>query len=376
MRVVSVVGARPQFIKAAVVSRALAQAGVGEILVHTGQHYDARMSEIFFHELGLREPDVQLGIGSGTHGLQIGRMLEGLERVLLDVRPDRVLVYGDTNSTLAGALAAAKLQIPIDHVEAGLRSFDRDMPEEINRVVADGLAEWLFCPTRTAVANLISEGLGHGARFVGDVMLDLVEETRPAAMKIKPPDGLEEGQYFFATLHRPSNTDRRARLREVIGALDDVAAEVAPVILPVHPRLAARFREHDVTPRRVRCTEPTSYLDTQALIVRSRGVITDSGGVQKEALFHGVRCATLRDSTEWVESLEDEMNVLIRDALSRLSATVATFDGRRELGEKVRAAFGGGSAGTRIAQLVLRAGRDRRRWTRQVTGGGLRMEVL
>jgi UDP-N-acetylglucosamine 2-epimerase len=364
VKVVSIVGARPQFIKAAVVSRALARAGVDEALVHTGQHYDARMSDVFFSELGLQAPHVELGIGSATHGAQTGRMLEGLEQVLQDARPDRVLVYGDTNSTIAGALAAVKLQIPVDHVEAGVRSFDRDMPEEINRIVADSVADLLLCPTRTAVTNLVAEGLGDGARFVGDVMLDLAEETRPAAMATELPEGLEDGRYFLATVHRPSNTDNPDRLRAVVRALEHVSTEVAPVVLPVHPRLAARFREHDVRLTNVRCTEPTSYVETQGLIVRARGVITDSGGVQKEALFHGVRCATLRDSTEWVESLKDNMNVLLGNGLGALSATVATFGGRRTLDENVRAAFGGGGAGARIAELVRSAGRQRRRWTR------------
>jgi UDP-GlcNAc3NAcA epimerase len=364
VKVVSVVGARPQFIKAAVVARALAREGIEEVLVHTGQHYDQRMSDVFFSELGLHDPHFHLGIGSATHGVQTGRMLEGLDQVLQDARPDRVLVYGDTNSTIAGALAAAKLQIPVDHVEAGLRSFDRDMPEEINRVVADSVADQLFCPTRTAVANLVAEGLGEGARFVGDVMLDLAEETRPAALAAELPAGVEDGNYFFATIHRASNTDNPDRLREVARSLEQVSSGVAPVVLPVHPRLRARLREFGVRLTHVRCTEPTGYVETQGLILRARGVITDSGGVQKEALFHGVRCATLRDSTEWVESLSDGMNVLLGDGLSGLPATVAEFRHGRVLNDAVRAAFGGGEAGARVAQLVRSAGRHRRRWAR------------
>jgi UDP-N-acetylglucosamine 2-epimerase len=254
--------------------------------------------------------------------------------------------------------------VPVDPVEAGLRSVDRDMPEEINRIVADTVGDLLLCPTRTAVTNLVAEGLGDRAHFVGDVMLDLVEETRAMAMATELPSGLDAGGYFLATIHRPSNTDDPDRLREIARALDTVSSEIAPVVLPVHPRLAARFRQHVVHFDSVRCTEPATYLETQGLIARARGVITDSGGLQKEALFHGIRCVTLRDSTEWIESLNDDMNVLLGNGLGGLPGVVEQFRGRRELSEPVLAAFGGGGAGSRIAGMIRAAGDSRLRWTR------------
>jgi UDP-N-acetylglucosamine 2-epimerase len=363
MIVLSVVGARPQFIKAAVVSSALVEAGVTEILVHTGQHYDERLSEIFFVQLGLRAPDHHLGIGSASHGEQTGRMLAELERVIERVRPDRVLVYGDTNSTLAGALAAAKMHVPVDHVEAGLRSFDRSMPEEVNRVLTDHVSDQLLCPTGTAVRNLEREGIREGVVHAGDVMLDLALRAREAALATPLPDGIEEGAYFLATVHRPANTDDPSRLAAVMEALAAVGRAVAPVVLPAHPRLAARLGGVGFA-HGVHITEPAGYLEMQGLILRARGVITDSGGVQKEAMFHGVRCLTLRDSTEWVESLEAGMNVLLGDELLRLVEAAAACAGRAETPRPILDAFGGGEAGARIAEVVREAGRERRRWRR------------
>ncbi len=363
MTVLSVVGARPQFIKAAVVSRALAEAGAREILVHTGQHYDVRMSDVFFRELGMCEPAHNLGIGSGSHAEQTGRMLAGLERVMRDVVPDRVLVYGDTNSTLAGALAAAKLALPVDHVEAGLRSFDRDMPEELNRVLTDRLADQLFCPTHTAVVNLGQEGLTEGVLFTGDVMLDLALEAGAHARHIALPAGLCENEYFVATIHRASNTDDAAQLCRVVKALDEVARTVAPVVLPVHPRLLHALERNAVGVSAIRTIEPVGYLEMQGLILRSRGVITDSGGVQKEALFHGKRCVTLRTSTEWVESVNAGMNVLIGDDLSDLADEAAKCDGSVALDPNLLALFGGGTAAYRIAEAITGRGPTRRRWT-------------
>ena len=362
MNVLSVVGARPQFIKAAIVSRALAVAGVREVVIHTGQHYDARMSDVFFHELGMREPDANLGIGSGPHGEQTGRMLAELERVIRDAAPDRVLVFGDTNSTIAGALAAAKLRVPVDHVEAGLRSFDHDMPEELNRVLTDRLSDQLFCPTQTAVTNLQREGIEEAIFFTGDTMLDLALKTRSAALARPLPDGLREGGYFLATIHRASNTDDRARLQNVIDALAGVGRGVAPVILPVHPRLAAALERCSISIGGVRSVDPVGYVAMQGLIARARGVITDSGGVQKEALFHGVPCITLRDATEWVESVDAGLNTLLGDSLESLGDAALAADGARAVPASVLSAFGDGRAGETIAAHVVRAGAQRRRW--------------
>jgi UDP-GlcNAc3NAcA epimerase len=362
MTVLTVVGARPQFIKAAVVSRALADAGAREVLVHTGQHYDVRMSDVFFRELQMHEPAYNLGIGSGSHGEQTGRMLADLERVMRQVGPDRVLVYGDTNSTLAGALAAGKLALPVDHVEAGLRSFDKDMPEEINRVLTDRLADQLFCPTHTAVANLQWEGLTEGVLFTGDVMLDLALEARGSARDIALPVGLHENEYFVATIHRAGNTDNPEQLCRIVHALEDVARVVAPVVLPVHPRLAQALERNAVRVDGIRTIEPVGYLAMQGLILRSRGVITDSGGVQKEALFHGKRCVTLRTSTEWVESVDAGMNVLLGDDLSALADEAARCDGSTALDPDILAMFGGGAAARRVADAVISQGSARRRW--------------
>jgi len=363
VRDLSVVGARPQFVKAAVVSERLQDAGIDEVLVHTGQHYDVAMSGLFFEQLKLRAPSRNLGIGSGTHADQTGRMLMELERVMQSERPDRVLVYGDTNSTLAGALAAAKLQLPVDHVEAGLRSFDREMPEELNRVITDRLADLLLCPTATAVDNLAREGITQGVLLTGDVMLDLALRVRSVALETSLPGDLREGEYFFATVHRASNTDGRERLSCVMTALDLVARDVAPVILAAHPRLRARLVDHGITASHVRIVEPQGYLETQGLILRARGVITDSGGVQKEALFHGAPCLTLRDTTEWVESVTARLNLLVGDNLEFLPRYAATCAGRHDVPQSVLQAFGGGRAGACIASAIRAAGANRRRWS-------------
>jgi len=364
MLVVSVVGARPQFIKASIVSRALAASGIREYMIHTGQHYDDLMSDVFFRELGLRAPDCNLGIGSGSHGQQTGRMISETERVLGDVCPDRVLVYGDTNSTLAAALAAAKLRIPVDHVEAGVRSFDRDMPEELNRILTDQLADLLLCPTQTAVSNLAREGLSSGAHVVGDVMLDLAIECIPLATRIALPSGLCEGEYFLATIHRRENTDDVERLRRLVGGLETIAREMAPVLLPAHPRLQSRLEEHGHKLHSVRLVPPVGYVESQALIRSARGVVTDSGGIQKEALFHGVPCITLRPTTEWVESVDAGMNTLVDDDVHALAKAAAEAHGRVQISSKVCRLFGDGRAGAAIASTIREAGASRRRWTK------------
>ncbi len=316
MKILSVVGARPQFVKAAVVSRALrSTAGISEVLLHTGQHYDANMSQVFFDELHIPRPDYNLGIGGGTHAQNTGRMLEAIEAVLFDEKPDWVLVYGDTDSTLAGALAAVKIHVPVAHVEAGLRSFNRRMPEEINRVLTDHAADLLFAPTETAVANLRREGVpDERIALVGDVMYDAaifyasMAEERSSILETL---GLNPREYILATVHRAENTDSPARLKAIFTALSQVA-ETLPVVLPLHPRTRKALTANNLweLAQGVRLIDPVGYLDMVMLEKNAALVVTDSGGVQKEAFFHHVPCVTLRTETEWVELVEAGWNVL------------------------------------------------------------------
>jgi UDP-GlcNAc3NAcA epimerase len=363
VKVLSIVGARPQFIKAAVVREALRRAGVADSLVHTGQHYDDVMSDRFFSELRIAPPDYYLGVGSGSHGDQTGRMMAALEPVVLEARPDRVLVYGDTNSTLAGAVVASKLRMPVDHVEAGLRSFDRDMPEEINRVLSDHLSDLLLCPTQTAVRNLEQEGIRDGVLHVGDVMLDLAGRMVDPALAVPLPDGLEDGAFFLATIHRASNTEEGSTLRRLVEALGAVAREVGPVLLPAHPRLSASVARLGIELAPIRAIDPVGYIAMQGLILRARGVLTDSGGVQKEAAFHGVPCITLRDTTEWPETVTAGLNVLVGDRLQDVVSMASQCAGRQAvLPRSLLDEFGNGTAGERIAEAVRCAGTSRRRW--------------
>ena len=311
-RIATIVGARPQFVKAAAVSRAIAAApGLDECLIHTGQHYDDAMSGVFFRELGLAEPDHNLGIAAATHGAMTGRMLEGIERILIAEEPDLVLVYGDTNSTLAGALAAAKLHLPVAHVEAGLRSFNRQMPEELNRVVTDHLAKLLFCPTAAAIENLRREGISDGVHHTGDVMYDAtlfaIEAAR--ASDVLTRLGLEAGDYSLCTLHRAENTDDPGQLARLCDYLGAVAA-AGRLVVPLHPRTRAALARHGLGLGAALVIEPAGYLDLHALLQGSAMVYTDSGGLQKEAYFHGKRCVTLRGETEWVETIEHGWNRL------------------------------------------------------------------
>jgi UDP-GlcNAc3NAcA epimerase len=305
MKILTVIGARPQFIKAAAVSSRLrAQPNTREILVHTGQHYDENMSDVFFAELGIPAPDHHLGVGSGSHGAMTGRMLEKIEAVTLAEKPDALLVYGDTNSTLAGALAAAKLHIPVAHVEAGLRSFNQKMPEEINRVLTDHVSKWLFCPTKAAVENLKREGIADGrVSLVGDVMYDVAIMARARAGDVSRW-GVRPKSYILATIHRAENTDDPARLAAIFDGLRDVGKRV-PIVLPLHPRTRGVLRRAGrAETDGVKIIDPVGYLDMTALERDARLVVTDSGGVQKEAFFHRVPCVTLRDETEWVELVE------------------------------------------------------------------------
>ncbi|HMN10620.1 MAG TPA: UDP-N-acetylglucosamine 2-epimerase (non-hydrolyzing) [Gemmatimonadaceae bacterium] len=352
IKVVTVVGARPQFIKAWPVGRALQEAGIEECLVHTGQHYDERMSRVFFDEMGIRRPERNLEVGSASHGAQTGRMLEALEQVLLEERPQWVVVYGDTNSTLAGALAACKLQLPIAHVEAGLRSFNRGMPEEHNRVLTDHCSELLLCPTQTAVDNLAREGVTHGVQLVGDVMYDAVLHfgaMARAQSRILEACAIRDGAYYLATIHRASNTDDAEKLMALLGSLD---ALDAPVILPLHPRTRERLAQHAPPERhsRLRLIEPVGYLDMLRLEQGARAIITDSGGVQKEAYFFGIPCFTMRTETEWVETVQSGWNALVGDEGGGLASTVSAY--RRPTVPQPRL-FGSGDAARRIVSLLL-----------------------
>jgi UDP-GlcNAc3NAcA epimerase len=311
VKVLTAVGARPQFIKAAPVSEALRLAGVDEVIVHSGQHYDDNMSRVFFEELGIPEPALNLGIGSGSHGAQTGHMLAGFEQAIEHYRPDFVLVHGDTNSTLAAALAAVKLQVKVAHNEAGLRSFNRSMPEEHNRVLTDHCADLLFCPTQHAVEQLQREGVTRGVHRVGDVMYDAClhfgsrAATHSGALARL---GLEQGGYYLATLHRPYNVDDPRRLAAI---LDGLARAPAPVVLPQHPRLVQKLAQHGLSASgSLRLIEPVGYLDMTSLERSARMIVTDSGGVQKEAYFHGVPCLTVRPETEWLETVEAGWNRL------------------------------------------------------------------
>lgn len=326
MKIVSIVGARPQFIKAAAVSRLLRERHT-EILVHTGQHYDYEMSGIFFDGLELPRPEVNLGVGSGSHGTQTGAMLKGIEELLLAERPDYLLIYGDTNSTLAGALAASKLSVPVAHVEAGLRSFNRSMPEEINRVVADHLSNLLLCPSDTGIGNLCAEGITHNVHLVGDVMLDVLNwakqrlSAKPSAILQRL--GLKNQGYLLVTMHRSENTDDPARLSHIVGALNQLRK---PVVFPIHPRArkviaeaGCQFESH------VQLIDPVGYLDMVALTGSARTVVTDSGGLQKEAYWLGVPCLTMRDETEWVETVEAGWNLLVGSDTERIVKAVDSF---------------------------------------------------
>ncbi|MFN8156025.1 MAG: UDP-N-acetylglucosamine 2-epimerase (non-hydrolyzing) [Candidatus Nanopelagicales bacterium] len=350
MRVLSIVGARPQFVKLAPVAAAFAAAGdVEHVIVHTGQHYDERMSDVFFADLRIPDPDVHLGVGSGSHGVQTGVMLAALDGVIDEHRPDWVLVYGDTNSTLAGAVAAVKLHVPIAHLEAGLRSFNRRMPEEHNRVLTDHAADLLLPPTEVALQHLVNEGLGDRSVVVGDVMTDVCFRVRDAVRDAAPelPDGVTvDGGYLLSTIHRAENTDDPERLRSLVSALQ---ALPLPVVLLAHPRLVARCAEFGITLEQgaVRAATPLPYPQMVAAVLHSRGVVTDSGGLQKEAFLLGVPCTTLRTETEWVETLVDGWNVLDPD-FERV-AEVAV----RPVPTAVQAApYGDGHAAERVTEVL------------------------
>lgn len=348
MKIISLVGARPQFIKCVPVSRELRKRH-HEILVHTGQHYDPEMSDIFFEELKIPKPDYYLGVGSGLHGKQTGECLAKIEEVLIEEQPDLILVYGDTNSTLAGGLAAAKLSIPIAHVEAGLRSYDRRMPEEINRVIVDHIADLLFCPTQTAVDNLRSEGITKGVFLTGDVMVDALEYNREVAIKrsnVLKRFSLHSGKYLFLTVHRPSNTDNPDKMKNIIGAIGDSGVKT---LFPVHPRtkkFLIMFGMWDEMPENMIPCDPLGYLDMLAAMSSAGKILTDSGGIQKEAYLLSVPCITLRENTEWVETVQAGWNVLVGADSEKIRAMIRDFVPSQEH----RDLFGKGASG-RIANI-------------------------
>lgn len=367
-RIVHVVGARPQFVKAAAVLAA-APDPARTVLIHTGQHYDPALSAVFFEELGIPPPDHHLGVGSGPHGAQTGAMLAAVEEVIRDLPPGVMVVYGDTNSTIAGALAAAKLHWRVAHVEAGLRSYDRTMPEEINRVVTDHLSDLLLCPTDRAVEQLAREGLTEGVVVTGDVMLDVArrqaararEETAigrflaggaaqgpvPPPLDVLPPQAARPEGYALVTIHRAANTDDPRRLGALLDALGRLPL---PALFPLHPRTRAAIQRADLEPPpRLHCVDPVGYLEFAALLGGAGMVLTDSGGVQKEAYFAGRRCITLRDRTEWPETLENGWNVLV-DADPRAILEAAHRD-PPPAPPRVEQ-FGDGTAGRRIAEVI------------------------
>jgi UDP-N-acetylglucosamine 2-epimerase len=348
VRIVTIVGNRPQFVKAAAVSRLLRERHE-ELLVHTGQHYDDELSRVFFDELGIPAPDRELGAGSGTNTSQLARMLGALESVLAELQPGLVLVYGDTNTTLAGALAAAEAGVPIGHVEAGMRSFDRSMPEELNRVLTDHASSLLLCSTQTALDNLARESVRGEAHLVGDVMADVslaFREIAAARSTIVTDHGLEPGSYVVVTAHRAGNVDDPARLERLVGLIE---ALPSPVVFPLHPRTRARLEAAGMLDRLAGVTvlAPLGYLDFLELARHARAVVTDSGGVQKEAYLLGVPCVTLRDTTEWVETVEVGWNILVdldpEAAVAAVERTPPTE--RPEL-------YGGGHAAERVRDVV------------------------
>lgn len=349
-KIFTVVGARPQFIKAAVVSRAIAETeGITEVLVHTGQHYDSNMSDVFFDELDIPRPHHHLGVGGGTHGQNTGRMLEKLEALMQAEKPDWVVVYGDTDSTLAGALAASKLHIPVAHVEAGLRSFNRRMPEEINRVLTDHVSSVLFAPTVTAAKHLANEGIeGNQVHVVGDVMYDAALFYKARA---KPPtDAIvtnwEPGSFALCTVHRAENTDNADRMKGILAGL---ASATYPVVLPIHPRTRARLAQMGLAmPPNVHVIDPVGYLEMVWLEMNCRLVITDSGGVQKEAYFHGKPCVTLRDETEWTELVDLGVNRLVGVFPKKIAAALV------ETSEfiQVNALYGDGDCAIKISSYL------------------------
>ncbi|WP_040155759.1 non-hydrolyzing UDP-N-acetylglucosamine 2-epimerase [Mobilicoccus massiliensis] len=360
MKVLSVVGARPQFVKLGPVATALTSAGVEHVIVHTGQHYDAVMSDVFFDDLGIPKPDVHLGVGSGSHGVQTGSMLAGLDPVLDEHRPDWVLVYGDTNSTLAAAVSAVKMHLPVAHLEAGLRSFNRRMPEEHNRVLTDHAADLLLAPTDEAMRHLAHEGLAERSIMVGDVMTDVCFKVRDQVADTPLSDALDVSgvgdldlsrPFLLATIHRPDNTDTPERLGAILDAL---RAAPAPVVLLAHPRLVAKAQQHglDLVGGSLFGTTPLAYPEMVRAVMGAAGVVTDSGGLQKEAYLLGTPCTTIRPETEWVETLEGGWNILDND-LTRLADVALREAPTTDRGTP----YGDGHTADRVARVLMERAR-------------------
>jgi UDP-GlcNAc3NAcA epimerase len=357
MKILTIVGARPQFIKAAAITRVLndiAHDNVEEIMVHTGQHYDAKMSQVFFDELEIPEPKYNLGIAAGTHGDMTGRMLIGIEKVILDEKPDWLLVYGDTNSTIAGALAASKTHLPIAHVEAGLRSFNMRMPEEINRIVTDRISTLLFCPTVTAVENLRNEGMLKGVHNVGDVMYDQALFFRDKARersRVLEELGVRHGDFILVTCHRAENTDDQRRLTEIVNAIEELAEQIK-VVFPLHPRTRKLMDQYGLLEqlKKALMVDPLPFLDMVALEQAAKVILTDSGGVQKEAFFYNVPCVTMRDETEWIETVDLGWNFVTGASHHRIVSAVLD---ERETRRPLTPPYGDGAASKKIVAELL-----------------------
>jgi len=356
MKIVTIIGTRPQFIKAATVSRELKKKGLGEILIHTGQHFEKNMSQIFFDELGIPKPHHNLNISGGSHGDMTARMLTGIEGVLITEKPDWVLIYGDTNSTLAGALAASKLHIPIAHIESGLRSYNMRMPEEVNRIVADRISTLHFCPSDIAVQNLKSEGLTKAVHNVGDVMYDaalLFSNDQFEKSSALTQLDLKSGTYALATCHRAENTDEKQRLENILSALDEIASHMK-VIFPLHPRTRKCIDTYDFSHylKNLVVTEPLSYVDMLWLEKNAKVIITDSGGMQKEAFFFNVPCVTIRDETEWVETVEMGANILAGTSKEKIINYSLNPPSNSWSCHNV---YGNGQASNQIADILMRS---------------------
>jgi len=353
MKIATVVGARPQFIKLALLSQKIRQK-YKEVLIHTGQHYDYEMSKVFFDELGICAPDYHLGVGSDSQAGQTAKMLIRIEEVLLSERPELVLVYGDTNSTLAGALATAKLYIPVGHVEAGLRSFDRSMPEEINRVVTDHLASFCFAPTKTAVANLKKEGIEKGVHLTGDVMYDVALsgiEIAKSKSQILTQLRLKEKEYLLITVHRAGNTDKAGNLTSIVNTLIELQEKV---VFPIHPRTKKALKDYGLLRTLEKASNviiipPVGYFDFLILEYQAKKILTDSGGIQKEAYFFKVPCITLRENTEWVETVEDGWNILVGTNKDLIHQAVSGFNPNSHQ----RDVFGDGKASEKIVKILI-----------------------
>ncbi|RJQ60596.1 MAG: UDP-N-acetylglucosamine 2-epimerase (non-hydrolyzing) [Stygiobacter sp.] len=345
MKILSIVGARPQFIKLSAFSRAIKNYdNIEEIILHTGQHYDDNMSDIFFSELQIPKPNYNLNIGSGSHGFQTGEMIKKIEEVLFNEKPDYVIVYGDTNSTIAGAIAAVKMHIPIAHIEAGLRSFNKNMPEEVNRIVTDSIADLLFAPTETAVFNLQHEGRKSNTFLSGDIMLD---STLFYQNKLGNNESQKENSTFYLlTLHRSENTDSIIRLTNIFNAMEGISKRV---VFPIHPRTKEKIKELINIPGNIEIIEPLGYLDLLRFIIASEKVLTDSGGIQKEAYFLKKQCITLRDETEWVETLRGNWNILAGSDIEKITQAVIP----NPIGDTDLSKFGNGNATKFIIEKIL-----------------------